>query len=145
NAMVVAVSAAIGPSVAAAILAVAPWPWLFAVNVPTGILALYAATELPRTRRARHRFDILSAILNALTFGILIAAIDGAGHEESLPTVLGQLGLAVLFGTILVWRQLSRPWPLLPIDLLRIPMFALSISTSICSFTAQMLAYVSIP
>ena len=35
--------------------------------------------------------------------------------------------------------------PLLPVDLLRIPMFALSIATSIASFCAQMLAFVSIP
>ena len=35
--------------------------------------------------------------------------------------------------------------PLLPVDLLRIPVFALSIATSICSFCAQMLAGVAIP
>ncbi|MDI5434884.1 hypothetical protein MJM45_31305, partial [Salmonella enterica subsp. enterica serovar Kentucky] len=37
------------------------------------------------------------------------------------------------------------PVPLLPIDLLRIPLFSLSIGTSICSFCAQMLAMVSLP
>ena len=37
------------------------------------------------------------------------------------------------------------PVPLLPIDLLRIPLFSLSICTSICSFCAQMLAMVSLP
>ena len=37
------------------------------------------------------------------------------------------------------------PSPLLPVDLLRIPIFALSISTSIASFCGQMLAFVSIP
>jgi DHA2 family multidrug resistance protein-like MFS transporter len=35
--------------------------------------------------------------------------------------------------------------PLLPVDLLRIPIFALSICTSIASFCAQMLAFVAIP
>ena len=34
NAFVVAVSAAVGPTVAAGILSIASWPWLFAVNVP---------------------------------------------------------------------------------------------------------------
>jgi MFS transporter, DHA2 family, multidrug resistance protein len=37
------------------------------------------------------------------------------------------------------------PSPLLPIDLLRIPIFALSIGTSIASFCGQMLAFVSMP
>src|ERR1700710_35601 len=40
NATVVAISSVIGPSVAAAVLAIAPWPWLFAINVPIGIAAI---------------------------------------------------------------------------------------------------------
>ncbi len=34
NATVVAISSVIGPTVASGVLAVAPWPWLFAINVP---------------------------------------------------------------------------------------------------------------
>jgi DHA2 family multidrug resistance protein-like MFS transporter len=40
NAMVVSVAAVSGPSVAGAILAVTSWHWLYAVNIPFGILAL---------------------------------------------------------------------------------------------------------
>src|SRR6185437_8983626 len=40
NALVISVSAAIGPTVAAAILARATWEWLFAINVPIGVLAI---------------------------------------------------------------------------------------------------------
>jgi MFS family permease len=40
NALVVALSAAVGATVAAAILAVGTWPYLFAVNVPLGLGAL---------------------------------------------------------------------------------------------------------
>lgn len=48
-------------------------------------------------------------------------------------------------GWLFVRRQLDQAYPLLPIDLLRIPIFSLSIATSVCSFAAQMLAMVSIP
>ena len=48
-------------------------------------------------------------------------------------------------GVLLVIRQTRMPSPLLPVDLLRIPIFALSISTSIASFCGQMLAFVAIP
>ncbi len=48
-------------------------------------------------------------------------------------------------GFVYVRRQLGKESPLLPFDLLRIPIFSLSILTSICSFTAQMLAMVSLP
>jgi MFS transporter, DHA2 family, multidrug resistance protein len=144
-ALVVASSAAVGPTVAAGILSVASWPWLFAVNVPLGIATLFAARALPRVARAARRFDFPSAGLNALFFGLLIIAIDSVGHGERAVYVLLAFAGAALTGIALVMRQLPQASPLLPVDLLRIPIFALSITTSVCSFTAQMLAYVAVP
>jgi DHA2 family multidrug resistance protein-like MFS transporter len=46
---------------------------------------------------------------------------------------------------VLVTRQLSLTSPMLPVDLLRIPLFALSVATSIASFVAQSMALVSLP
>ncbi len=42
-------------------------------------------------------------------------------------------------------RQLTSSPPLLPIDLLRIPVFTLSVCSSIASFCAQMAAFVALP
>src|SRR6266702_2687482 len=42
NALAVAVSAAIGPTIAAAVLAIASWPWLFGINVLIGGLQALA-------------------------------------------------------------------------------------------------------
>jgi DHA2 family multidrug resistance protein-like MFS transporter len=146
NAMVVAVSSAIGPSVAAAILAVATWPYLFAVNLPIGLAALaFGLRFLPHAPRASHSFDWQSAALSAVTFGSGIAAIDSLGHGETLLACIAEFGIAVAAGVWLVYRQTHIASPLLPVDLLRIPVFALSIATSICSFCAQMLAGVAIP
>ncbi len=61
NALVVAVKAsAIGPTIAGAILAIANWPWLFAVNVPIGIAAVavgfvFAAAHQTVAARVRYR------------------------------------------------------------------------------------------
>jgi DHA2 family multidrug resistance protein-like MFS transporter len=144
-ALVVAVSAAVGPTVAAGILSVASWPWLFAVNVPTGVATMLAARALPRTPRSGGRFDYPSALLNALFFGLLIIAIDSLGHGGRALYVALAFGGAAASGVALVVRQLPQAAPLLPVDLLRIRLFALSIATSVCSFAAQMLAYVAIP
>jgi DHA2 family multidrug resistance protein-like MFS transporter len=145
NAVVVALSAALGPTVAAAILSVATWPWLFAVNVPVGCIALVAARALPRVPGARRRFDAVSALLNAVFFGFFVAAIDGAGHGEAMGLVVLEVMGALIAGAALVIRQLPQTSPLLPVDLLRIPLFALSIATSVASFAAQMLAYTVLP
>jgi DHA2 family multidrug resistance protein-like MFS transporter len=144
TALVVAVSSALGPTVASAILSMSSWPWLFAVNLPVGAAALVACRALPRTPRVDHRFDVVSAVLSALTFGLLIVAIDGVGHGENRNWVVGEITLALVAGVVLVRRQLSRPNPLLPVDLLRRPIFALSLATSISAFMAQMLAYVAL-
>jgi len=146
NALVVAISAAVGPTVAAAILAVGTWPYLFAINVPIGIATLVLGWRtLPHTLPAVHRFDWQSAGLSAVTFGLGIAAIDSVGHGESALLCLTEFGIAAGAGFMLVIRQTHMASPLLPVDLLRIPIFALSISTSIASFCGQMLAFVAIP
>jgi MFS transporter, DHA2 family, multidrug resistance protein len=146
NALVVGVASAAGPTVAAAVLSVVSWPWLFLVNVPLGILALLVGSRtLPETPRVPRRFDWTGAILNALMFGLLIIGINSVRDGEALvyPAVL--LGAAALVGFVFVRSQRTHPVPMLPLDLLRIPVFALSLATSVCSFAAQTLAYISLP
>ena len=146
NATVGSISSAVGPTVASAILSVANWPWLFAVNVPIGALAILIAWRaLPSTPRSHHKFDVPSAGMTAFTIGLVIAAIDGLGHGQNAISVGIELVAAGVLGFVLVARQLSKPSPLLPVDLLRIPLFALSVVTSICAFAAQGMSYVSLP
>ncbi|MZI00303.1 MFS transporter, partial [Dickeya dianthicola] len=147
NSLVVAVSTAAGPTIAAGILGVASWQWLFAINVPFGIVALLLGWRfLPRNDGVRaQRFDAPSALLNALTFGLFFIALGGFAQGQNLWQVLGELALTLLVGGYFVRRQLSQSYPLLPVDLLRIPVFALSVGTSVSSFCAQMLAMVSLP
>ena len=146
NALVAATCSAIGPTVASAILAVTTWQWLFAINVPVGVVAfLIASRALPWTPQASARFDLGSAALNAATFGLLIIGVDGYAHGESGYAAGVELTACIIAGVLLVRRQLDRSAPLLPVDLLRIPLFRLSIATSVCSFASQMLAFVSLP
>jgi MFS transporter, DHA2 family, multidrug resistance protein len=146
NALVVAISAAVGPTIAAGILSFGTWPWLFAINVPLGFITFaLGARSLPYTNPAAHTFDWQSAALSAVTFGVGVSAIDSLGHGEAILTCVIELAVAVVAGVTLVYRQTHMTSPLLPLDLLRIPVFALSIATSISSFCGQMLAFVAIP
>ena len=146
NAMTVAVLTALGPTVAAGILSVAAWPLLFAVNVPFGVAAVVLALRvLPDTPRAARRFDWASGLLNAAAFGLLVFGIGEIAHSASRFVVLLVLAGAAAAGAALVRRQRNLSAPMLPLDLYRRPMFALSSLTSVCSFSAQGLAYVSLP
>ena len=51
----------------------------------------------------------------------------------------------MLLGTLFVWRQTRLADPMMPVDVFRRPIFALSISSATCTFTAQGLAFVSLP
>jgi MFS transporter, DHA2 family, multidrug resistance protein len=145
NALIVATFSALGPSIAAGILAIASWHWLFFINVPLGGAALWIGSRvLPETPRAKHRFDVLSALLNAATFGLLITAVDGLGRNRGAVEI-GELAGALIIGAIFISRQFTLPVPLLPVDLFRRPIFALSVATSICSFIAQTITYVALP
>ncbi|MGY2053080.1 MFS transporter [Methylobacterium sp. JK268] len=146
NAFVVGVGFALGPTVASLILVAAPWPWLFAVNLPIGLAALALAWRaLPETGRAGHRFDGIGALLTAATFALLVLGLGEAAHAEPLWRVLTEVGGALACGALLLRRQAGHPAPMLAVDLLKRPLFALSATTAVCSFAAQGLAFVSLP
>ncbi|WP_428943232.1 MFS transporter [Pantoea sp. FN060301] len=148
NSLIVAVSIAAGPTVAAAILSVATWHWLFLINIPIGLAAFFLALRfLPDNQQKAkgQRFDLVSAVMNALTFGLLISALSGFAQGQSGTLILTEVAALLVVGFLFIRRQLRLPFPLLPVDLFRIPVFSLSIGTSVCSFCAQMLAMVSLP
>jgi len=144
--LTVAVCSAAGPSVAAAILSVASWQWLFIVNVPLGLLGISLAWySAPQSSAAGHRFDKVSAVLNALTFGLLLFGFDGVVHGTSPVVIVLELGFGMLAGVIFVRRQRDLTAPMLPVDLFRLPAFALSVATSVCSYAAQTIAQIALP
>jgi len=99
NAVIIAVSAAAGPTLASFILAIGSWPWLFAVKVPIAFLAFGVGLYvLPKTPRASHPFDVVSGLLSAVTFGALIFFIDALGHDTPPLLLVGEFALIVSAG-----------------------------------------------
>ncbi len=146
NALVVGVSFAVGPTVASTLLALLPWPWLYALNLPLGLLAFAVGyASLPRSAPRGQPFDAVAALLTALTFGAMLATLATAAQRGPAWGVLLLALLALGAGRALLRRQAGQAAPMLPVDLLRRPLFALSVATSMASFAAQSLAFVSLP
>jgi DHA2 family multidrug resistance protein-like MFS transporter len=143
NALVIALSAAAGPAVGAAILSVADWPWLFAVNLPVGGLVLATVRHLPKPSGTARRLDLLSIALNAGLFGPLVLGVNRLSTDPLQG--IGLIGVAALCLVLLLVRELPRPAPLIPIDLLRLPPFGLGILASVLCFTGQMAGTVALP
>lgn len=146
NALIVGISFAVGPTVASIVLSMGSWPWLFAVNLPVGLLALSIAwNALPQTPRATHGFDRTAAILNVITFATLVFALGEAAQQAPALRVIVAFAIALIAGGLMIRRERGHPAPMLPVDLFKRPMFALSTATAVCSFAAQGLAFVSLP
>jgi DHA2 family multidrug resistance protein-like MFS transporter len=154
NSLVVATSSVAGPSVAAGILSVASWPWLFALNVPLGALVLALGYQaLPGNAPSAavgRRFTLFDVVLNVLMFSLVFIGTDrlgvrGDAGQGADPAAWLLLLAGVGIGVFYLRRQRTLALPLFPVDLLRIPVFALSMGTSVAAFCAQMLSYIALP
>ncbi|MDE2410194.1 MAG: MFS transporter [Sphingomonadales bacterium] len=143
NALTVALAGASGPAVGALIISHAPWPWLFAINIPVGVLALVASTALPTVPPTSQRLDLSSMLLSATVFG---ASVTGAELGLSCPSLtLAALVTAAAALIAVVRREHAKSTPIIPIDLLRLRPFRLSVIASVLCFTGQAAALVALP
>ncbi|MBS0507093.1 MAG: MFS transporter [Proteobacteria bacterium] len=154
NSLVVATASMAGPTVAAAILSVASWPWLFAMNLPLGLyIGWLGRRALPCNPPSAHRgarFSAPDVLLNGAMFTLIFLGGSQLGVRGLAPVGGGLSGAWLLLaglavGVVYLWRQWRLAVPLFPVDLLRIPVFALSMGSSVGAFCAQMLGFLALP
>src|SRR5580692_10436711 len=115
NALVVATAFTFGPTIASGILSVGHWPWLFAVNLPFGLIAMAIGIKtLPATPRATHAFDFPGAMLASVCLGLFIIAIGSAAHRAAPAAVIAEIIGALVLGWLVTRRQAGHPAPMLP-------------------------------
>ncbi len=148
NSTVVSVSSVVGPTIAAVILAMGSWHWLFLVNVPIGILALVLGLlYIPHNPKRLESlpFSMRGAVLNILFFGLFFAIVSIFSTEINYLLLSVVVVLFGFIGWLFVTSQLKSAKPILPFDLMRIPIFSMSVLTSSLSFVAQMSTMVAVP
>jgi DHA2 family multidrug resistance protein-like MFS transporter len=148
NALIVGMGYSLGPTVASLLLAVLPWPWLFGLQAPLGLLGWFLARRcLPRTEPApsHEPYDRWLALLSAVCFASLVFTLSAVAQQKGAVVVLVSLALMLGSGAWLLRRQRGHAAPVLPMDLMQKPMFSLSVFTSFSSFTTQGLAFVALP
>ncbi|HRM92114.1 MAG TPA: MFS transporter [Alicycliphilus sp.] len=154
NSLVVATASMAGPTVAAAILSVASWHWLFAMNLPLGLyiwrLGRRALPANPPSAHHAPRFSAIDLLLNAAMFTLIFLGGSRLGVGAAAQTGGGAAGAWLLLaglavGALFLRRQRGLAAPLFPVDLLRIPVFALSMGSSVGAFCAQMMGFLALP
>lgn len=152
NSMVVALSFVLGPVLAAAVLSQVDWRWLFSLHLPVvlwvcwlGAKALPQAAPVDADGKGLSWWDVA---LNITMFGAIFLALDRISHYqagEGLWLAGMWLVIGIAAGTLYVHRQKREKQPMLPLDLLHIPVFRLSMCASICAFSAQTIAFLALP
>ncbi len=143
NALAVALSSAAGPTLGAAILSATNWPWLFALNLPLGVMVLLAARALPEPAGTARRLDRVSVALNVGALGLLVV---GAELLLANPVLAASLiGSAALGLAVLVRRELPKAAPLIPLDLLRAASFRTSVIASVACFAGVTMGLLALP
>lgn len=144
-ALIVGVAFTAGPTLASAILSVTSWQWIYLVNAPFALIALWLVRSgLPDTDRADRKLDPVAALLCALMFVALLTAVSSIGQLKWVQVVSAAF-ITFALSYALMRREANKPAPILGIDLFRIPLFALSSMTAITAFTVQGLVFVVLP
>lgn len=143
NAMAVAISSAAGPGIAGAILSVAHWPWLFAVNIPIGIVVLACGGFLGRIGGVKRPLSIPVLLANTGLFVLFFTGADRMVGDPLGGSILIAGSALCLFALLRLERGSAAP--LVPTDLLAEPAFRVAVIASVSCFTGQMLSYVALP
>jgi EmrB/QacA subfamily drug resistance transporter len=125
------------------------WRWVFFVNVPLGIIALFAVAtrlHLP-VKKGHHQIDYLgAALLSASSICLILATIwGGTTYAWGSGTIIGLFVATVVLAIAFVIREMHAHEPLLPLRLFRNDIFRVSALLSLLSGIAMFAAILYIP
>ncbi len=145
NSVVVASSAAVAPTLGGWIVSVFDWRWVFVAAVPMAVISLLLGRALPHPFRIDRKPERISGVWSAFTVLLLIGGIQIATHAGAvlLGAVVSLLG--AVSAVLLVRREKQRPTPVVPVDLMAMPVIGLSALAAMCAFIAAGSLLVSLP
>ncbi len=126
------VATVIGPLGGGALVQLASWRWIFAINLVPVAVTIFLLSRLPADRPTRGHVDVTGAALCALSLGgPVFALIEQPRYGWADPRVAVPLiGGIVLFGAFLAWERRS-PQPMMPLQLFAIRNFAVGNVTTL--------------
>lgn len=144
--VVVSSSNVLAPVLGGLLLSIASWPWLFAAAAPLALVSLLLGYRtLPDPVARSEPYDVLAAVLCALTFGLIISGLESAAHGDSSLLSLLAVAAGAVLAIVFVRRELRSNLPILPVDLLGRPTIALSAASALMVFIGSMSFLLSLP
>ena len=117
---------AVGPLVGGALTEALGWEWIFFVNVPIGIAAVYLTMQRVRETRdpdARRVDWVGTVTFSGALLGLVLALLRGNDEGWGSGVIVSLLAAAALLLTAFFVSQTRVRQPMLPLSLFRIPSF----------------------
>jgi len=129
----------VGPLVGGWLTEQVSWHWIFYVNIPIGLVALFVISRLlpnVKTAQATRNFDILGGAIFTVAISFLLVGLTNKQFGDWTDATVGGFILAGLVGTILfILAEARAKEPIIPLELFRNRTYTSSmISTFFASF-----------
>ncbi len=145
HSVVVSTANAFAPALGGLIVSLFDWRFVFIVGTPFAIGVILCSSVLPASIRRAIPFDWASALLCALAFGLVVGGLEVMVHGGGVALGAAVLAVGAVAAVVFVRRELSQSEPILPLDLLRRRVLALSLLGSFLCFNAAMIITVTMP
>jgi DHA2 family multidrug resistance protein-like MFS transporter len=145
NSVVVASSGALAPTLGGWLVAHLDWRWVFVAAVPMALISLLLGRALPDPIKFDRKPEYVSGVWSALTVLMLIGGVQIATHAGTVPVGVAISIAGIVSTVLLVRRERKRSNPVVPVDLMAVPVIGLSALAAVCAFVASGSLLVSLP
>src|SRR3990170_2148098 len=129
----------VGPLVGGFLTEQVSWHWIFYVNIPIGLIALFVISRLlpnVKTAQATRNFDVLGGAIFTVAISLLLVGLTNKQFGEWTDPTVGGFIIAGLVGTVLfILAEARAKEPIIPLGLFRNRPYSSSmVSTFFASF-----------
>lgn len=123
---VAGIASLVGPLAGGVLVDTLGWEWVFFVNIPIGIICIWRVIQkVPSLEIHNHSFDWLGVALSGVAMFLMIFGIQEGntfnwGRINDWVTVPMLIGAGIiLFIAFIVWQNVNKKEPLLPLQLFK--------------------------
>ncbi|HET9015129.1 MAG TPA: MFS transporter [Thermomicrobiaceae bacterium] len=148
NSVSVSIGLSVGPTLGGILTQYGSWHWIFFVNVPIGVVAIFWAMRVLTNEAGgrRQSFDLLGAFLSfCALLALLLALVQGEAWGWLSVPIVALIVLFAVLGTGFVMAELRLKVPMLDLEMFKNRVFSAGNAALLISFAGSFMPHFSSP